>query len=344
MDVERRPSLRALAKMAGVSLCTASRAMHEDPLVTPATRARIQAVAKKMGYRPSAAMARFLSTVRSAEGGKQRETLGFLWTDTPEQHVHAHEFAKRLYDGAKARAAELNFSLDEFFWTGEAKGKRQLERVLRARGIRGLLVAGSVSRALVELDLDCSRLHVVAIGRGVSAPRFNRVVNDQFGITTLALRHLLALGYRRIGLIHDRDDDERSAHRISGAYIAGLLAAGLKPLEIEALSGGVEVKGMQAWLKNNNPDCVLASVAGLFEAVRAGAEAGGLPVPDFAALNLTPDDARTSGVYQRYESLAGAAVELLASALVHHTAGVPPVARQMTIAPEWRAGKTTRRL
>ncbi|HEY9250222.1 MAG TPA: helix-turn-helix domain-containing protein, partial [Rariglobus sp.] len=62
---EKRVVLRDVAVRAGVHLTTAARAMKNDPRVQPDTLARIQEIAKEMGYMPDP-MLSALSTYRIA--------------------------------------------------------------------------------------------------------------------------------------------------------------------------------------------------------------------------------------------------------------------------------------
>ena len=49
------PSLKDLAKECGVSVATVSKALNDQPDIAPATRERIRAAARRMGYLPGAA-------------------------------------------------------------------------------------------------------------------------------------------------------------------------------------------------------------------------------------------------------------------------------------------------
>jgi LacI family transcriptional regulator len=63
-----RVSIKDIAKAAGVSHSTVSRALSDSPLVRAETRARIKRLAQKMGYSPSA-IARSLVTRRTLTVG-----------------------------------------------------------------------------------------------------------------------------------------------------------------------------------------------------------------------------------------------------------------------------------
>ena len=50
----RSVSIQDIAREAGVSHSTVSRALHDSPLISPAVRQRIQLLAEEMGYSPNA--------------------------------------------------------------------------------------------------------------------------------------------------------------------------------------------------------------------------------------------------------------------------------------------------
>ncbi|HUW10603.1 MAG TPA: LacI family DNA-binding transcriptional regulator, partial [Anaerolineae bacterium] len=64
----RRVTIDRIAREAGVSLTTVSRALNDRPDIHPDTRARILAIAQELGYTPSA-IARSLA-------GQRTHTIG----------------------------------------------------------------------------------------------------------------------------------------------------------------------------------------------------------------------------------------------------------------------------
>lgn len=77
------PSLKDLAKECGVSVATVSKALNDQPDISPATRERVRAAAHRMGYLPNAA-ARSLKTNRTYN-------LGVLFVDERQSGL-THEY------------------------------------------------------------------------------------------------------------------------------------------------------------------------------------------------------------------------------------------------------------
>ena len=87
----RAPNIRDVARVAGVSYQTVSRALNDSPSIRPETLARVQAAIEELGYRPNQA-ARALVTSRS-------RTIGVLAAQTvhygPATSIQAIETAAR---------------------------------------------------------------------------------------------------------------------------------------------------------------------------------------------------------------------------------------------------------
>ncbi len=64
-------TIKDIAKVAGVSYSTVSKALNNSPLVKPATKKRIIDIAEEMGYEPNFAAQRLVS--------KQTQIIGLIW-------------------------------------------------------------------------------------------------------------------------------------------------------------------------------------------------------------------------------------------------------------------------
>ena len=89
------PSLKDLAKECGVSVATVSKALNDQPDIAPATRERIRAAARRMGYLPNAA-ARALKTNRTYN-------LGVLFVDEKQSGL-THEYSSGTFSPSSSQA------------------------------------------------------------------------------------------------------------------------------------------------------------------------------------------------------------------------------------------------
>lgn len=183
-----------VAREAGVSTATVSRALRGMPNVSAATRERVEAAARRLGYRPSPSASALAS-------GRSR-TIGLL---TP--WVNRWYFSN-VIEGAERRLRQAGYDalLYSFAVSEQGRSPRVDPEVLRRR-VDGILVVGlplevSEVRALEVLDLP-----IVFVGTGHGD---HPVVGiDDEALAVAATRYLLGLGHRTIGHITGTPDDLR---------------------------------------------------------------------------------------------------------------------------------------
>lgn len=180
-----------VARAAGVSTATVSRALRGLPNVSRLTRDRVRAAAAELGYVPSPSAA-------SLASGRTR-TIGLL-----SPWINRWYFAN-VIEGAERtlRAQGFDVLLHTFDYRS-SPGSRVDADVLRRR-VDGVLVVG--------MPLDDDELAVllslgqplVCIGWGGSGQVTVRL--DDHATAVAATRHLIDLGHRRIGHITGAPDD-----------------------------------------------------------------------------------------------------------------------------------------
>src|SRR5512140_818827 len=72
------PSLQEIARRAGVSRSTVSRVMRNDPRISPATAARVQAAARELNYRPNPLLSTLMERVRVGSDISYQGTLAIV--------------------------------------------------------------------------------------------------------------------------------------------------------------------------------------------------------------------------------------------------------------------------
>ena len=132
------PSLKDLAKECGVSVATVSKALNGQPDIAPATRERIRAAARRVGYLPNAA-ARALKTNRTYN-------LGVLFVDEKQSGL-THEYFSAVLDSFKVEAEKLKAEKE----AAELATKQQeLTAFAEAQGLD--VKAEDVAFAIAELN------------------------------------------------------------------------------------------------------------------------------------------------------------------------------------------------
>src|ERR1051325_1364983 len=216
-SIPRRPTVRHVAELAGVSPTAVSLALRNHPSISEATRKKIKAIAERINYRPDPMLTR-LAAYRY--GLKRMPTLvriAYLINWPSYDQWRKEHCETRFFAGAKQRADELGYKLEEI-WSRQPKmSARRLTEILDTRNYDGLIVSDT-PQPRGHLALDWSKLCAVKIGHSLVYPRLPCVENDQYRIVQLAIRMLRRNGYRRLGLALRASTDESVNHMYTASY------------------------------------------------------------------------------------------------------------------------------
>lgn len=263
-----------VARVAEVSTATVSRVLNGNPEVNPALAERVRAAVRELGYRPSR-LARSLRTKRTA-----------VWAVIiPDiRNPFFTEMVRGVEDVAYANGYSLMLcNADE----DPAKEAAYLQLCLTEHMAGVILTPASRTRTDVR-ELTAQGVPVVTVDRRLDGRTVDRVLVDNAAGAAMAVDHLTAMGYRRIGCVSGPADVSTSSDRLAG-YRAGLRAHGIRP-SAELISSGDfrEAGGKSAMRRllglNRPPDAVFAAnnlmTLGALEAI---AEAG-LRIPEDMAV------------------------------------------------------------
>ena len=343
-----------IARAAGVHNTTFSLELRNSHLITQATRDRIQAIAKRMGYCPDPALQALVAYRNTRRPRRIGGALAYVtnWdTQWGWRHLPAHEMH---YAAAKRKAAGLGYQL-EHFWLGEpGLHPRRLDRVLLHRGISGVLFAASRDACAELHELTWSRLSAVSLGGFPHAPALNQVTVDPVGVVRLAMRQVLYAGYRRIGLVLPHRWDKLTDQVWSAAFHAEQYRCHLRdklPIlhlqspvdelsaeEISPHDAANDAASLLRWCRQYRPDVVLGPAPALLGHIRRS----GFQVPgDFAYVDLAlAGPGHAAGVWVDEEKVGELAVEMLAGQLQQNSFGLPAAAAVTAIGGTWCDGAT----
>lgn len=328
-------TLKHVGDDCGVSKATVSLALRDDPRIPEATRDRIKRAATKLGYRMNPLVSAHSAYVRTARRSKTETVLGYLTNWTSSAQPESRLVNERCLTGMNTRAKELGYRVDHFQLLEEGLTERRLSRILAARNIMGVVVA-DLAKAHSQLDLDWQNVASVTIGYGLRTPSIHRVCHDQYGSMRLLLSKLTELGYRRIGLAMENRQDERTNNLILAAYLTHRQFqpnAALEPLLAPEWKKPVFLQ----WYHKQKPDIIVS----VLDDVVAWLREESISVPGdvgFASVCVLKENG--SGIYQHFEAIAAAAVDLLASQLNTNQRGLPQHTQTNLIMGSWRPGKS----
>ncbi|WP_269527176.1 LacI family DNA-binding transcriptional regulator [Coraliomargarita parva] len=331
-------TLAAIARACDVSTATVSLALRDHPRIPAATKARIKATAKRLGYEPNRSMSRVMSEIRS--GGQApafKETLGYFTADSPRPHA----YESKLYAGIAARAKEMGYGLDRFELGQNGLSMEQLGKVLASRGIRGLIL-GPWPQAHAEIQLDWKGLAAVAIGYTLNRPETHRVARDVMHTLRAVFARLQAHGYKRIGFVMERGHEARMDFLTLAAFQLNAYLIPEQDRVPPLVEDNLHEASFLQWVDTHQPDVIFT----MFGAVHPWLLASGRKVPEdigLFAFNCESPQSRFSGIYPAYEAIGAAAVEQVAALVERGGFGIPDQATTLLV-PGVECPGTTLRL
>ncbi|GAB4539343.1 MAG: LacI family DNA-binding transcriptional regulator [Anaerolineae bacterium] len=228
-----RVSIKDIAKAAGVSHSTVSRALGDSPLVSDATKARIQNLAREMGYSPNS-LARSLVT-------RQTYTVGVVVTTIADPFIAA------VVQGIEATAQDHGYTV--ILCNSGAEPEREIAAVemLRSKRVDGFIVTSSRIGALYLEHLERIGVPIVLINNlNEESGRYTFTVSvDNVHGGQLATQHLIELGHRRIAYVTAPADHSSDRDRLAG-YRRALSEAGLEPDPALIIPGNGRADGGEA--------------------------------------------------------------------------------------------------
>ena len=339
------PTLREIARRAGVSHTTVSLSLRNHPSIPEETRARVRQLADELGYRSNVLVSALMSQVRLKQHKSAPEVVGFLTGGPTPDEWKDHSACVGFYDGARRRAQQLGMRVEPF-WLGPGGAHAAATcRMLEVRAIRGNLIA-PFPKAVYEYELDWSRLICVGLGYVFNHHNLHRATHNHFRGAFLAYHKLVELGYERIGLLLDSDANSRVNYGWLGGYLAAQNTAGLAALPPLLTQAPEDLRPVRAWLRRARPDAIIGFGPRQFVALTQL----GLAIPRdmaFAALdvdqtNLSHVEAVT-GINQNLQLIGATAIDILASQLYHNEQGLPRRPVYSMIEGYWIEGRTAPR-
>ena len=264
-------TIKDVARVAGVSVATVSRALNGAENVLPDTRQRIVDAARELRYSPSGA-ARSLITRRT-------DTIGALLPDLHGEFFS--ELIRGIDQAARARGLHLLLSSSH----DDADEAAAALRAMNGR-VDGLIVMSPhADDDFLSQNLPLS-LPAVLLNSGVRAPTQRVFAVDNFGGARQMTEHLVGTGRRRIAFLGGPAANFEARERERG-HRAGL-PAGVQPGLLEgdfSEAGGERAGALLLGLPAaERPDAVFAANDIMAIGLLGTLVAAGVRVPEDIAL------------------------------------------------------------
>jgi len=337
----QRVTQQDIATKAKVTRAAVSMALNNHPSIPEKTRIRVKRIAAQLGYTPDpmlSALAAYRSrnrppTFHGTLAWLVNSSFGFNWRSSQ----HSIDF----HAGATARARRHGFNLEIYYLHQPQMTPERLAAILRARTVSGLLLSPQ-PRPETVLDFPWQEFSTVTIGYTLASPHLHTVVSTQYRDMRLTLKHVQALGYKRIGLAVSREHHLRTDSNYLAAYLVHSRQAPAEPALPPLEAAYEDTEALEIWLRRHRPDAVVAASSVPFmrslQKIRVKAPNDlGVAFP-----NLPLADPRTAGVVESSMEIGSVAVDVLVAMIHRGERGVPSYPQRIHVEGRWTPGRTLR--
>ncbi len=206
------PTIKDIAREAGVSIATVSRTINGEDGVGPKTRERIQAIARRLNYFPNLSARSLVA--------RRPNAIGIVIPRTSE-FAFSNPYYSEILKGIEKKTRESGHYL-VFSFAEEECYARMVQHQLAA-GV--IVLANRMDDPRVE-EAWRMKIPLVLIPGNSRQPGIPSVDVDNRDAACQAVRHLVHLGHRRIAFINGPANSKYSLERLDG-YRKGLKENGL---------------------------------------------------------------------------------------------------------------------
>jgi LacI family transcriptional regulator len=215
--MKRKPTIRDVAKKAGMSLSTVSLVLNNKGYVSETNKQKILRIIKDLDYHPQ----------RSARGlaSQLSGNIGFILT---EDHFSQSEpFYTRIFLGTEFEARKHNYYILLTTVGKNVKETPDIPRFLLEHNVDGVIIAGKIGSSWIEY-IKNKNIPILLVD--FAAPRVSNIAIDNRAGAELVVRHFLKGGHTKIGFIGG-DLQHPSIHERFSQYRTVMQDEGLGPIE-----------------------------------------------------------------------------------------------------------------
>jgi DNA-binding LacI/PurR family transcriptional regulator len=336
-NTDRRPigaSTTEVARVAGVSRATVSRVLNGTSPVKPATKLKVEAAVKAVGYRRNPMVQALMSQVRHK---RVQLISNIAWLEIVSECGHSPS-VQLLRNAARVRAESLGYGFDVIYQQEGQYTLGRLNGILDARGVRGVVLAPVVDSEF-GIIFPWDRYAVGTIGRSVAQPGLSYVMMHFQHAMQSVLHEVNARGYSRVAYLVTRSGDLRTEHLpLMAFYYYNAQCSSesrIEPLWCEDLSQ----EEFMDWYALHRPDIIISNYSENLNFLRKC----GLKVPEqvaYVSLSSRSELPAVSGIRVPVTAMAAAAVDLVAAQIQRNEIGLPASAKAILIEGDWWEGST----
>ena len=279
-------SIREVAKQAGVSTATVSRAFNTPELISAHTHKRVLEAADRLNYRPLRARGRRADPASAAPAETSQAFIGFQFfganaADLPQ----ANPFYAPLLAAAQMEAAARGLHLIVHATDGHQLAQA-LPKMIRDQTVAGMLLVGTADPEILSVFLERVP-QIVLVDHRDPTRRHDCIVSDGLGGALAATEYLFGLGHERVAFLRDNPSAVSFGDRLRG-FVCAHFEAGraVDPRFVVEAAGEDDIPRALAELMAgpDRPTALLAANDRQALAVMGACRTLGLRIPDDLSL------------------------------------------------------------
>ena len=256
----KKVNIREIAKRAGVSVASVSRALQIPPSdkISPALKKKILVICDELQYSPN------MHTVRMFS--KKANTIAFIYPS----YEHMHDvFDKGQMDpglGACISGAEEYFSARSIYLTLTSTTNKFIEqkeylKIIRSKMVDGILIWGWSEKDDFLYELLEEKIPIVMIQTEAPDVNITKVMADDYQGMKGVVENIIAHGHRRIAVVPGKQSSSVGIQRLRGT-LDTLKTFNIDPCYISPRQGfGFELgylAGKDIFCKKTDATCIIA--------------------------------------------------------------------------------------
>jgi len=200
-----KPTIKDIAKKAGVSIATVSFVINNTKPISKETKNRVVRTIKSLNYHPS-------KSARSLVTGNTGN-IGFIITD--DHFLRTEPFYTRIFLGTEFEARSEGYYILLTSIRSDFNKKDILPRFVLNKSVDGIIMAGKIPHNLIE-RLSTYKLPTVFVDYIPPTNGYPLVLIDNIQGGLLATNHLIKLGHKNIAFISGDIDHPSFSERLNG--------------------------------------------------------------------------------------------------------------------------------
>jgi LacI family transcriptional regulator len=330
-----------VAREGKVHQTTISLALRNDLRLPRETRVRLRALAERMGYRPDPMLSALNFYRTSRDAAKTQPSMAFIMRSRGNFPAEKFFAIEQFLKGSRRAAERLGYRLVAFQIANTPAEGARLDRILRSRGIRGIILGSLDAAAVRELTMNWDHFSGLCIESQHLGLSLHTVANNQSGSTRIAVRRVFELGYRRIGLAVGETEEVSLGKPFTSGYLMEVHEHRslriLPPLLLRSEAPSAAAEELGAWVRNHKIDALLGNWSSIPDLLGLA----GLRIPrdiGVATLDYNPHRGASAGIRQSHQIVGERAVEALALLMKTNQAGLISLPNTTLVDGVWQDG------